>query len=28
VLNHKGTIAIESEKDKYTEVTITLPIYS
>ena len=28
VLNHRGTIAIESEKDKYTEVTITLPIYS
>ena len=28
VLNQKGTIAIESEKDKYTEVTITLPIYS
>ena len=28
VLNHKGTIAIESEKYKYTEVTITLPIYS
>lgn len=28
VLNHKGTIRIESEKDKYTEVTISLPIYS
>lgn len=28
VLNHKGTIAIESEKDAYTEVTVTLPIYS
>lgn len=28
VLNHKGTIAIDSEKDTYTEVTVTLPIYS
>lgn len=28
VLNHKGTIRIESEKDNYTEVTIALPIYN
>lgn len=27
VLKHKGTISIASEKDKYTEVTIVLPIY-
>lgn len=28
VLNHKGTIKIESEKDIYTEVIITLSIYN
>lgn len=28
VLNHKGKIEIASEKDRYTEVTITLPIYA
>lgn len=28
VLNHKGTIQIESEKDIYTEVIITLSIYN
>lgn len=27
VLNHKGTIGIESEKGEYTEVILTLPIY-
>lgn len=27
LLKHKGTIQIASEKDVYTEVTITLPIY-
>ncbi|WP_102407850.1 sensor histidine kinase [Parabacteroides bouchesdurhonensis] len=27
VLNHKGTIEIASEKDRFTEVTISLPIY-
>lgn len=28
VLNHKGKIEIDSEKDRYTQVTITLPIYA
>lgn len=28
VLNHKGKIEIASEKDRFTEVTITLPIYA
>ncbi len=27
VLNHKGTISVESEKGKFTEVTITIPIH-
>lgn len=27
VLDHKGTIEIASERERYTEVTITLPIY-
>ncbi|MCD7975756.1 MAG: HAMP domain-containing histidine kinase [Tannerellaceae bacterium] len=27
VLNHKGTVTVESEKDQFTEVTVTLPIY-
>lgn len=27
VLNHKGEISLDSVKDEYTEVTITLPIY-
>lgn len=27
VLNHKGSIQVESEKDQYTEVTVILPIY-
>lgn len=27
VLNHKGTIALTSEKNEYTEVTIALPLY-
>lgn len=28
VLNHKGSIRIDSEKNRYTEVMIALPIYS
>lgn len=26
ILNHRGTITVESEKDEYTEFKITLPI--
>ena len=27
VMNHKGTIRLESVKDEFTEVVILLPIY-